>query len=394
MILSGYVSCVVALTLAQTPAPPPTATAPVVETVKPKSLLPAKTGPRLFAIDLVDKGAGPEATGALSQAVQGQAVQSHKGEVVTATQVKIVLDANSIQQMLGCDSENCMADLGKLVEADVMLGGNVAKVADDFIITLTTVDPQTGARIKQEQRKVPGNKELYYYAAKQMTSLLLTGKSAESRVPVALDITDASGTVSDAQVLVDGKSIAAGATTMLQLDPGQHEVIVKKPGFVDWRTLVDVAEGTPQQVTATLTEDITRLWPAALTAAIVGTVMLGTGLVMADYANGEYDGSAVLPFFNQKKENSYALIAPVDEADLCARANTIWTFSGRTIDSGAADIDITAPGAQKDGLFVSDRCGVPGGPGVGGFILIGSTVPYATALVLMTVDLINVATAE
>ena len=51
-------------------------------TSAPKSLLPPKTKPRLLVIDINDKGAGPEITNAVTQAVQAQALESHTGETI------------------------------------------------------------------------------------------------------------------------------------------------------------------------------------------------------------------------------------------------------------------------------------------------------------------------
>src|SRR5688572_20560112 len=140
-------------------ATPPAAPAPAT-TPTPSTALPAPTKPRLLVMDIVDKGAGPEATNAINQAVQGQAVLSHLGETVTATQIKIALDAAANQQLVGCESETCMTDIGKTVEAALVLSGNVAKVGDDFLITLLAVKAADGSRIAQVQRKTPASPRL------------------------------------------------------------------------------------------------------------------------------------------------------------------------------------------------------------------------------------------
>jgi hypothetical protein len=400
-----------ALLLSQAPAaapvaPVPVAPAPVVAfpaTGAPsKVLLPAKTMPRLFSIDLVDKGAGVEATGAVSQAVQAQAVQSHKGEVVTATQIRIGLDANAVQQMLGCEEVACMTDFGRMVDADLILGGSVAKVGDDFLITLLTTDPKTGARVRQVQRKTPVNRDLYFYAAKQMTSILLTGVAADPRVPVVVKVTGKNGDVGDALVIVDGKEVATGSFASVQLDPGAHEVQVKKGGYTTAKNLINVEEATPLELTVSLLQERVELWPVALGVGIVGAAMLGTGLVMIDYGYALHGGSSPLNFIWGKKEaDSYLNKAPITETELCAKASEIWFFSGRAPQSGA-DLfpddafagEADKQGIQADGLFAQDRCGVSGSPGVGGWLAIGSAVPLTAAAIFEVVDVISAATAE
>ncbi len=351
-------------------------------TSAPKSLLPPKTKPRLLVIDINDKGAGPEITNAVTQAVQAQALESHTGETITTTQIRLLLDAQASQQLLGCDSESCMTDIGKLVEADAIMGGNVAKVGDDIVITVLTVDPKDGRRIKQEQRKTPINRDLYYYAAKQLTALTLTGKAADPRVPVIVNVLDKSTPV-EGTIMVDGKVMATASTSRQDLDPGSHELVVKRSGFADWRTLLDVQEGTPLQVSANLVQERVYLWPVAIAT---GVAAIGTGVaafIMFDRAQGLYDGTG---FFakNDKKSGPdapYTSVSPTNSAELCAREQEIWFFSGR---SPVGD----------EPLFNQNNCKVSAGPGVGAGIGLASAVLGAVTVVLVGTDLIIGATAS
>ncbi|HEY4221696.1 MAG TPA: PEGA domain-containing protein [Myxococcota bacterium] len=326
----------VALVAAADPAPPapaaptpaaaaPTPAAAAVAAPAPatseipasKSQLPPPTKPRLLAIDLIDKGAGPEVTSAINQAVQGQAVQSHLGETVTATQIKIALDAASNQALLGCESEQCMTDIGKTVEASIILGGSVAKVGDDFLITLLAVNARDGSRIAQQQRKVPANRELYYYAAKQLASLVLTGRAVDPRVPVIVKVASKDG---DATIIVDGKETATASQTTVQLDPGSHEIRVRKSGKAEWKTVISVEEATPLQVTADLVDSRISLWPIAIGAGVVSVATLAVGLGFGVAAQDSFDGSTkgfpLVPGTEKAPGDSYSGKEPVDSQTL------------------------------------------------------------------------------
>jgi hypothetical protein len=373
-----------------TPAPTttaPTTTAPTTEvtpTTTPAapppektSLLPPKTKPRLLVIDIADKGAGADITNAVNQALQQQAVLSHPGETVTATQIKLLLDAQATQQLVGCDAEACMTQIGTLVEADLILGGNVTRVGDDVVITVLTVDPKDGRRVKQEQRKTPLNKDLYYYAAKQLSSLVLTGKAADPRVPVVIQVM-AGGVAVEGTIIVDGKEVGLASNKQFDVDPGAHEIMVKRPGFTTWRTLLDVAEGAPQQVSATLVAERIELWPVAVATGAAAVATGVAALLMFDVAAAEYSGQGVL----FKAENgAYQTVAPTDSADLCQREETIWFYAGRS------------PGEGED-LFATNGCGVAAGPGVGGWLGITSATLLTVTGALLTTDLITAALAE
>lgn len=350
-----------------------------------KSLLPPKSKPRLLVMDIVDKGAGREITNAVSQSIQGQAIASHGGETITTTQIQLLLDAQATQQLVGCDAEACMTQIGKLVEADIILGGNVAKVGDDVVITVLTVDPNDGRRLKQEQRKTPVSRDLYYYASKQLASLVLTGKAADPRVPVIVNVVG-HGSPVEATIMVDGKDMGIATTKQLELDPGSHEVVVKRSGFADWRTLVDIQEGAPQQVTATLVEERLYLWPVAVVTGIAAIATGAASLAMLDIARNEYDGQALLADVWGKKPTSgpdapYTTVSPTDTEALCAREQSIWFNSGRNPSGGEA-------------VFAVNTCGVVAGPGVGGWLGITSIALTSATVGLILGDVVIGATAE
>lgn len=265
-----------------------TTTPPAGPAPKAQPKPPGAPKPRLLVLDLVDQGAGQLVTGGLSQAMQGQSVQSYAGEVVTTAQLKVALDAAGLQALTGCMSETCMTDLAGTVEAERTLGGSVARAGDDFILTLLLVDTQTGARVKQEQRKVPSHEDLSYYAIKQLTSLILTGKSTDPLVPVAIGASE-EGSV----VIIDGKHVGTTPVTT-QLDPGRHEIRVEKDGFVTWKTVADVQEATPLELHATLVDPGFPLWPFALSTGAISVASLAGGVWFGVSAQNAYDGSLPL----------------------------------------------------------------------------------------------------
>lgn len=330
-------------------------------------------------MDITDKGAGPEITNAVNQAIQGQAIASHDGEAITTTQIKLLLDAQSTQQLVGCDAEACMTSIGTLVEADVILGGNVAKVGNDVVITVLTVDPTTGNRLKQEQRKTPLSRDLYYYAAKQLASLALTGKAADPRVPVIVKVMD-QGAATEGTIIIDGQDRGASSSLQVELDPGQHELVVKRSGFADWRSVIDIQEGTPLQVTSNLVAERIYLWPVAVATGIAAVATGVTWAIMYDLASQEATGEGL---FGAAKDpnNNYTKVEPTDNVDLCAREQSIWVLSGRAQNPG-------------EGLFQTNSCGTLSGPGIGAGIGIASATLLGTTAILVGTDLIIGAVAS
>jgi hypothetical protein len=291
-------------------AVPAPAVVPVAEPApQPTAALPPKAKPRLLVMDIVDQGVGPEIAASISEATSAQAIASYAGEVVTTSQIKVALEATALQAMTGCMTEKCMADIAATVEADRVLGGSVNKVGDDYLITLILVDPATGDRIEQRQRKVPATKDMYFYATKQLASLILTGRAVDPLVPVAITANQ-----EGAVIVLDGKVVGEAPQT-LKLDPGDHEIRMTKDGFVSWRTTAKVEDATPLSVHADLIATRFPIWPFALTTGVVSTI----GFAGASYfwlgSQDAYDGS-VTALFGGSAEDSYLGKAGADSAFL------------------------------------------------------------------------------
>lgn len=307
-------------------------------------------------LDLVDKGAGPDVTAVINAAVQAQAVESFViGEAVTATQLRVALDASATQLMLGCDVEGCMVDVAKTVNATVALGGSVTKAGDDVVITVTTVRTSDGSRTGQQQRKVPVNRDLTYYAARQLAALVLTGKTVDPTVPVLVNVDQ-----SDAAVIVDGKQVGVGDDTTVRLSPGEHEVRVRKGGFVEWIGRVTVVEATPLSLTARLIKERVELWPVSVGAGALTVVLGGVSLGTWMAAQQLYDGS-----FGGDPSTSYLGQSPTTTEQLKSKADLITVLSG-------------GRGAL----------GEPGTPGIATITAVLAGVTGLATAALMTTDII------
>ncbi|MCP4498717.1 MAG: PEGA domain-containing protein [Deltaproteobacteria bacterium] len=310
----------------ETPAPPiKVEIAPqpekIPEVPEKKSVLPKPTLPRLLVLNLIDKGAGAQITEALSEAMTAQALKSHPGEVVTVQQLELALRAQETQQSLGCEAMSCFTSLGEITDAETILSGTVSKVGRDILVTLRTVNPGDGSS-KNLQRKVSLHQDLYYYATRQLTSLLLTGQAVNTRVPVRIG-----ASLEGVSVLVDGQG-AGFAPLTIELDPGFHDVRLSLDGYVPWRTQIEVEETAPLEVYAILVEEGLTLWPAALVSASLGAVTLGGAGVLFAYASNAYNGAVPIPAAagGYENTNTYIGLQPADKAALRERQRAVQVF--------------------------------------------------------------------
>jgi TolB-like protein len=121
----GFV-LLVSLFLAQTPAPPP----------------PAKTSIAVYPI----KPAGAEASlaTALTALLGTELTASPKLRVIQESMLKEVMERQAMNISDACDDTVCQVAIGKLVQAQKIVTGNLAKLGSKFILSLQLVDVADG----------------------------------------------------------------------------------------------------------------------------------------------------------------------------------------------------------------------------------------------------------
>ncbi|OGQ17132.1 MAG: hypothetical protein A2138_23735 [Deltaproteobacteria bacterium RBG_16_71_12] len=64
-------------------------------------------------------------------------------EVVGAGDVKAILDVEAAKAAIGCDTESCANEIADALDADQLLAGQVGRIGDVWLLTLTRTDKAT-----------------------------------------------------------------------------------------------------------------------------------------------------------------------------------------------------------------------------------------------------------
>jgi hypothetical protein len=142
-------------------------------------------------------------------------------------------------------------------------------------------------------------------------------------------------------IIVDGKEIGMGATATAQLDPGSHEIRVRRDGYAEWTTVVNVEQAAPMAISARLVPTRIELWPAAIATGAITVLAAGTAVTTWAIAQNMYDG------FGGLAPDSYTQASPVSSDQLDAKAQLITVLSGgrqSTNDIGTPGIAIITGG--------------------------------------------------
>ena len=254
---------------------------------------------------------GAEDTSASVKQLTGQieaAVASLPGtKVVTAAQVADAIKRAKRPQLKACEGEAaCLAELGRLVGAQVVIAGEIGGLGEVKIVYLGATDVGTAKELRSTTLAVSGARQDEGGPQGAVVRLLEPDRY-RGTVHFALD-------VSGATVYVNGSKVALSPRGELALPVGTQAVRVTHPEYHDFVRFIDVTYGKTSEVPVAMQQypivrrdlegkPISRdqvvytepaLWrrwyvvgPAAVGLAIV------TGIVVSALVTDEYSGRCV-----------------------------------------------------------------------------------------------------
>ncbi len=121
-----------------------------------------------------------------------------------------------------------------------------------------TIDGDYAGKTPLEVAITPGKKSsvrLYKQGFVSKTTMIdvAAGQSERLNIKMSTDLVDVMFNLkpTDAKLYIDNKIVQLSGTT-LALSTTQHTIVVRKDGYVDYKTTITPIEGTPQQVNVTL----------------------------------------------------------------------------------------------------------------------------------------------
>lgn len=102
----------------------------------------SKAPTTVLVLDIAGTAITREEAGALRDVLASELAKRRKYSVLTSEDVRRVLDVEAQRQAAGCEGEStCLAEIGAALGADRVLYGNVAKLGDALVVSLSVVDP-------------------------------------------------------------------------------------------------------------------------------------------------------------------------------------------------------------------------------------------------------------
>jgi TolB-like protein len=128
-------------------------------------------------------GVSKEDAASLSDAFQGQIIETGEFIVVDRNRIKSILQEQGFQQSEACSQVECIVEVGKILKVEKMFAGTIGKVGKIYTINIQLIDVVTAQIIQNKSRRHSGEIEelltdIIPELAGEMASEL-TGKKVE-----------------------------------------------------------------------------------------------------------------------------------------------------------------------------------------------------------------------
>lgn len=273
------------------------------------------TRTRLAVMSLAANGVPEEYAAGLTESLATQAQQTGVFETISPRQISSLLAYEKRKELLGgCVQEACYVQVAKVVRADHLIAGSVAKVGDKLSLNLVLIDPAEGKALKRTEKIAQSASELLSAAAQASVVLLQPVLSARrGYLKVAAN-------VEGAGVVVDDERRTEGVGQVIPLAAGPHVLKVTKDGF--YSAVADVFV-SPSRVS----EETVKLIPAKET--IEGYETRASLMRYGAYASGAVAVGATIAaafFYTQATDDKELVDRYANALDAQRASGAVGTF--------------------------------------------------------------------
>lgn len=101
-------------------------------------------------------GVSKEDAASLSDAFQGQIIETNEFIVVDRNRIKAILQEQGFQQSEACSQVECIVEVGKLLRVEKMFAGTIGKVGKVYSVNIQLIDVATAQIMQNKSRRHDG----------------------------------------------------------------------------------------------------------------------------------------------------------------------------------------------------------------------------------------------
>ncbi len=126
---------------------------------------------------------------ALSNRLRNELFRLDRFEIVDRGMMETILNEQDFQQ-LGCTSNDCLIEVGKMVGASQMVGGSISKVGGTFTVSARLVDVETGKVLAVSDFDIKGELDDLLTRGMAQVAAMLSMDKDEIELPVVVAVED------------------------------------------------------------------------------------------------------------------------------------------------------------------------------------------------------------
>lgn len=165
-------------------------------------------------------------------------------KVIAPDDIRALLEREATLQMLGCDDDSCLAEIGGALGADILIKGRVSKLDSGYAVSLSAVDPVQAEVLGRASQSWGGASIGLLALMAPMVDLLLPVPGAGT-----VGAIEVSGAELGSQILIDDQLRGTAPAGQLgQITIGSHKVEVVGEGYAVLTRWVVVRKGEVLQL--------------------------------------------------------------------------------------------------------------------------------------------------
>jgi TolB-like protein len=178
-------------------------------------------------------GVSKEDAASLSDAFQGQIIETGEFIVVDRNRIKSILQEQGFQQSEACTQVECIVEVGKILKVEKMFAGTIGKVGKIYTINIQVIDIATAQIIQNKSRRHSGDIE------DLLTDIIPELAAEMAKELTGKDVKVSTGTTGGSSKwlwYVGGVAVAGGVAVVLlskkkENSNSQSQPLPEAPGF-------------------------------------------------------------------------------------------------------------------------------------------------------------------
>lgn len=244
--------------------------APAPATTQPGAVLGAVARPRLAVAGFTAPGLSSEVVATLENACAAEVSRLVNADVISAEDLRMLLNVSAYQATLGCESGDCLRSLADAVAVQQVVSGTVRKTAAGFALNLARIDT-VNARVLER-------------ATVEASDVAGLAKAVRQATPALFGVigkVEVWGQPEGAELFLDGALV--GVTPLSVVDvrsPGKHTIDIIGPTVTPWHADIEIGAGDDMKLRAK-NRPIVDVEADAAAWTVAGLSFLTTGVLAA-----------------------------------------------------------------------------------------------------------------